>query len=341
MLKNRYIHIATQAKGVTMKEQIKRIATFLSVGLVIVFLQACSIKIPVDSPKPSETSYEDAHSSTLKVQFESDLKEDHEVAVGDRTNVFILEHNGKKIDADDFIKSGLQNEIAARKIPLTFVTPADDKLTLEHFEIITHRASGFSPLVTVSTLKVKMHVGNEEKSFVSLIKRAKIPVWSMNEVFEPCYNEATTLLIKEVVAKINQAYFGHKLSDESVKKLEQSITAKEHGRSTYMDVYELGFSNNKSSIEFLKTLTTDPDEYVRLAAISSIGILGDKNEFLFLVSINKSATLWQDRAMALKSIGDLGTKEAHDYLAQRKAFWTGQTSNEAVWNLKIINLYNQ
>ncbi len=322
-----------------MKEQLKRATTYLAVGLAVVFIQACSIKIPVDSPKPSETGYEHAPSSALKVQFESDLKEEHEVAVGEMTNVFILEHDNKKIDANDFIRSGLQNEIAARKIPLTFVTPAEDKLTLEHFEIITHRVSGFSPLVTVSTLKVKMHVGNEDKTFVSLVKRAKTPVWSMNEVFEPCYNEATTLLIKEVVAKINQAYFGHKLSDASIKKLEQSITAKEHGRSAYMDVYELGFSNNKNSIEFLKTLTSDPDEYVRLAAISSIGILGDKNAFSFLVSINKNATLWQERAMALKSIGDLGTKEAHDYLAQRKAFWTGKTSNEAVWNLKIINLY--
>lgn len=323
-----------------MNRQIKRITTLLAVGLMVVFLQACSIKIPVDSPKPSETNYQDAQSSELKVQFQSDLNEDHEVAVGDRTNVFILEHNNEKIDANDFIKSGLLNEIAARKIPLTFVIPADDKLTLEHFEIITHRASGFSPLVTVSTLKIKMNVGDETKTFVSLIKRAKTPVWSMNEVFEPCYNEATTLLIKEVVAKINQAYFGHKLSDQHIKKLEQSISTKEHGRSAYMDVYELGFSNNKNSIDFLKTLTTDPDEYIRLAAISSIGILGDKNQFSFLVSINKNATIWQDRAMALKSLGDLGTEEAYDYLAQRKAFWAGQTSNEAIWNLKIINLYN-
>ncbi|WP_345974144.1 HEAT repeat domain-containing protein [Sulfurimonas sp. HSL3-7] len=323
-----------------MNGQIKRFTTLLPVSLVLVFLQACSIKIPVDSPKPSETSYQDANSSEMKVEFESDLNEDHEVAAGDRTTVFILEHNHEKIDAGDFIKSGLQNEIAARKIPLKFVSPADDKLTLDHFEIITHRATGFSPLVTVSTLKVEMKVGDETKSFVSLIKRAKTPVWSMNEVFEPCYNEATTLLIKEVVAKINQAYFGHKLSDQSVERLKQSIATKAHGRSTYMDVYELGFSNNKNSIDYLKTLTTDPDEYIRLAAISGIGTLGEKTQFSFLVSINKNATLWQDRAMALKSIGDLGTKEAYDYLAQRQAFWTGKTSNEAIWNLKIINLYS-
>ena len=43
--------------------------------------------------------------------------------------------------------------------------------------------------------------------------------------------------------------------------------------------------------------------------------------------------------MALKSIGDLGTEESRDYLKERKAFWKDKTTDEAVWNLKIINLY--
>ena len=49
--------------------------------------------------------------------------------------------------------------------------------------------------------------------------------------------------------------------------------------------------------------------------------------------------MWQDRAMALKSIGDLGTEEAYNYLKERKSFWEGKTTNEALWNLKILNLY--
>ncbi len=310
------------------------------VVLLVLMFQACSIKIPVESPKVSENSYTFTKKHpTVPVQFKSDLTKEHEVAVGDRTDVFILEHDGKKIDATDFIRSALKNEIAARKLPMEFVTASGDTLTLEHFEIISHRASGFSPMVTVSTLKLKMRVGDETKTLVSMVKRAKTPVWSMTEVYEPCYNEATTLLVKEIVAKINKAYVGYTLDDDTVASLEKKISSMEHGRSTYMDVYELGFSNNKSTLGFLKELTNSKDEYIRLAAISSLGILGNDAQFDFLVNLNKSAALWQDRAMALKSIGDLGTQESRDYLKERKAFWTGKTTDEAVWNLKIINLY--
>lgn len=323
-----------------MKPYLKHTAKLLMLGVAVTLFQACSIKIPVDSPKVSETAYPAATpQKEVDVQFESALSKDHEVAAGERTGVFKLEHDGKKIDADDFIKSGLKNELAARTIPLRFTTPAEDKLTLEHFEIITHRVSGFSPLVTVSTLKVTMKVDGKEKEFVSMIKRAKTPVWSMNEVFDPCYNEATTLLIKEIVAKINKAYFGRLFNDQYIETLEQKISAKTNARGTYMDVYELGFSNNKKSLPFLKTLTSNPDEYIRLAAISSIGILGDETELPFLVSLNQNATSWQDKAMALKAIGDLNTQKSRDYLKERKTHWDGQAGTEALWSLKIINLY--
>jgi hypothetical protein len=276
---------------------------------------------------------------TVPVQFKSDLKKDHEVAAGDRTGVFILEHDGKKIDATNFIRTSLEKEIAARKLPLEFVTASGDTLTLKHFEIISHRASGFAPMVTVSTLKLNMRINGEEKTLISMVKRAKVPVWSMTEVYEPCYNEATTLLVKEIVAKINKYYVGYTLDDAAVESLKQKISAMEHGKLTYMDVYELGFSNNKSSLAFLQELTKSKDEYVRLAAISSIGILGSSDQFEFLVDLNKNARLWQDRAMALKSIGDLGTQESRNYLKERRSLWEGKTTDEAVWNLKIIDLY--
>ena len=325
-----------------MNGYIKKIAKLVMIGSAVVLFQACSIKMPVDTPDASESSYHDTgKGKEVKLAFDSNLNEDHEVAAGNRTNVFVLEHNNEKIDADEYIRSALQKEIAARKIPLQFTPDASDKLTLEHFEIITHRVSSFSPLVTVSTLRLDMKVGEDSKTFVSVVKRSKTPVWAMDEVVEPCYNEPTTLLIKEVVAKINKNYFGHKLNDKYIEKLEREISAKEHKRLTYLDVYELGFSNNTNALEFLKTLTDSPDEYIRLAAISSIGILGDTEQLTFLVSLNKNSKMWQDRAMALKSIGDLDTQEGHSYLKERKDFWQGKTTNEAIWNLKIIDLYIQ
>ena len=103
----------------------------------------------------------------------------------------------------------------------------------------------------------------------------------------------------------------------------------------------MGFSNNLESLGFIKALITSQDEYIRLAAISSIGTLGDINQLDFLISLNKKSKMWQDRAMALKSMGDLGTPKALNYLKERKSFWNGKTAKEAIWNLKIINLYIQ
>jgi len=43
--------------------------------------------------------------------------------------------------------------------------------------------------------------------------------------------------------------------------------------------------------------------------------------------------------MALKAIGDMGNKEAIDFLLQERKKWASQTTNEAVWNTTIIDLY--
>ena len=323
-----------------MKNISKKIVKLTILGLVIVLFQACSVKVPISDTKTSNMNYSNSNNDKkMNVQFESSLNKSHSVSTGKLTKVFLLEHNNKTIDANSFIKASLEKELRARNLILNFDEISEDKLILEDFEILTHRASGFSPLVTISTLKVKLKSNNESKIIVSMIKRAKVPVWSIDEIHEPCYNEPTTLLIKEIVAKINRLYFGYKFTDEYIKQLESKILNPENERLTYIDVYELGFSNNLKVVSFLKELTNSNAQYIRLAAISSIGTLGDATQFDFLVSLNKNSKMWQDRAMALKSIGDLGTEEAYNYLKERKSFWKGQTTQEALWNLKILNLY--
>ena len=318
----------------------KTVIKLLLLSLVLLSFQACSIKIPVDTPKASQESYTAGdNTNELNVKFESTLSQEHSVAVGKRTGVFKLKHQGDDINANAFIKAALEKELAARKIPMQFVTGTDNSLSLDHFEILTHRVSGFSPLVTLTTLQVKIDKDGQANTFVSMVKKAKTPVWSMVEVNEPCYNEPTTLIVKEIVAKINKHYFDYKLSDAQVQTLKEKITANEQPKLTYLDIYELGFSNNKSALEFLKTLTTSSDEYTRLAAISSIGTLGGADDLDFLVALNKNSAVWQDRVMVLKSIGDLNTQESMMYLKERKEVLQGADSMESEWSLKIIGLY--
>lgn len=323
-----------------MNNYLKKIAKFFMLILMVAFFQACSVKIPIDSPIESENSFtSDTKSEQINFIFQNDLGKNHNVSTGKQTEVFILEHNNEKIDGANYIKNALIKEIKARKIPLVFTDDSNKKLHFEHFEIITHRTSGYSPLVTISTLGMSVKDSNEKKKFISVVKRGKVPIWSMGEVSEPCYNEPMTLLVKEIVAKLNQVYFGYKLSDDEVENIKNKITNEKHTKSTYLDVYELGFSNNNKALDFIKNLAVSNDEYIRLAAISSIGILGNSKDFSFLVALNKNSKLWQDRAMALKSIGDLDTKESRDYLIERKSFWQGKTTRDAIWNLKIIDLY--
>ena len=78
---------------------------------------------------------------------------------------------------------------------------------------------------------------------------------------------------------------------------------------------------------------------MRLAAISSLGILKAESTYPTLKNIYETARLWQDRGMALKAMGDLGTPESLAFLASERPKFSGKRDDEAVWNDRIIGLY--
>ncbi len=173
------------------------------------------------------------------------------------------------------------------------------------------------------------------------VKRAKVPVWSFDEIIDPTYNDALSLLTKELAAKLNQQLFGQVVSTEQVNALVAAINADGTTRAdAYLDVYQLGFSNNPAAVPELVKLTSHGSEYVRLAAISSLGILKASDQFGLLVKLYETKPgLWQDRAMALKAIGDLGTPESRDYLKKESGKLASQSDKESTWNKDIIALY--
>ncbi|MFV0564177.1 HEAT repeat domain-containing protein [Malaciobacter mytili] len=319
----------------------------VSISFIVLFFQACSIKIkmPVSETTPSTNSFNDTvdSSKAIKLKFKSTLSDDYKVSVGTQTDTFKVKHKDKDIDAQTFIKEGLQKEFSSRKLPIEFSLDSSDELTLEHFNILSRRTSAYSPMVTLSTLKIKVNYKGETKTFASFIKRGKVPLWSMSELYEPCYNEPTSLLIREVVAKINKEYFNYKLSDtkvyEIISKIEKDLA--ENKKLIYLDVYELAFSNNQIALNFLEKLTANIDEYVRLSAISGLGILGSEEQLDLLINLYQNSKLWQDRAMALKSIGDIGTTKALEFLRTEKNLFSLHDSLEANWNKIIFNLYLQ
>ncbi len=155
----------------------------------------------------------------------------------------------------------------------------------------------------------------------------------------PNVNQPLSLLVKEFSAKLNRTLYGQKTSDATVDLIIDKIKANPKAPLTYIDVYELGFSNNKRALPFLKKLIKENNEYVRLAAISSLGILQDEASLELLKGISVNARTWSDRAMALKSIGDIGSVDAKSYLKNELSQIENETSKEALWNKEIIALY--
>ena len=326
-----------------MKFNFKLTIKIVTVSTLVFLFQACSVKVPVNSPKASKNEFNKTNNLTkINIEFRNNLGNNSEIGEGRLKDIFVIEHDNKKFDSYNFAKVNLQNELKARGIPMQFVDNSDNKLHLNNFKVLTYRSSSFSPLVTISTMQLELKKDNKTKVFNAMVKRGKVPIWSIDEVFEPCYNQPTSLLIKEISAKINKELFGYKLSDKKVddliKKIQKSIK-NNNNPLVYLDVYELGFSNNPKGLNALIAFSNQSDEYVRLAAISGLGMIGGENEFTNLLTKYNNSKLWQDRGMALKSIGDIGTKKTIKFLKEEKNRWQNTKSLEATWNLKIIDLY--
>ncbi len=309
------------------------------VVVIISLIQACSLNVPIDNPEVSKFSYVPKNDSkSVQLNLTDNFDENHQISHG-RVKINLV-HDAAELKAGPFLTSSLKNELESRGLPIQYNASGENTIEFQDFEILNHRVSGFSPMVTISTIKAVLVTKDGDINIAAMVKRAKVPVWSMNEINEPCYNEPIELLVKEVAAKINKNIFGYSLSDKQVDDLVSKIESEANSNSlSYLDVYELGFSNNPKAIEPLKELASHKGEYIRMAAISSMGILGVEDYLDDLKTIYANARTWQDRGMALKSIGDIGGDEAIEFLTQEKAKWINLTGSEAKWNSLIISLY--
>jgi len=321
------------------KSKMYAIFKFACMMLAFSIIQACSLNVPIDNPGVSKLAYsQDSNTETITLKLEDKLDAAHKVSHGRVT--INLKHDGGKLDTAPFVFASLKKELESRRLPVNYSDDAQAVISLEQFELLNHRVNGFSPMVTISTMKAVLKTDSGSKTIASMVKRGKVPVWTMSEINEPCFNEPIELMIKEFAAKINQALFNYSLDDEQVNDLVEKIKLEaDNNKMSYFDVYELGFSNNPKAIEPLLAFTQHSSEYVRLAAISSLGILGAEQHFEDLKVIYLNGNLWQDRGMALKAIGDLGSEQAMVFLLQEKDKWLNESGNEAKWNSLFVDLY--
>ena len=317
-------------------------------GLLIALatLSGCAINmgVPVKDPVQSTVAYNNNGAAPqpvgLAVEDARDGKNKEQLLTG--RIPMNLTYQDKPFNAVNWIADQTAREMSARGLPVTVAQAggAGTKLSFKRISIENHRASGFSPFVTFTSLRAEIDTPQGVQDVAAYVKRGKVPVWSFDEVIDPTYNAPLDVLTKELAAKLNQQLFKQSVSDDQVKVLIDKVNRDIALDTVWLDVYQLGFSNNQLAVPELVKLSSHESEYVRLAALSSLGILKATAQMPFLVGRYESQTgIWQDRAMALKAIGDMGTSESRAYLEkQMERFKTGE-DNESRWTREIISLY--
>ena len=323
---------------------ITKIFSILAFGILLMSLQGCAPSVyAVDRPEASPYVLYGAEEHEEPGINIIDRRGDQYTSFTSGALPMGLTHNGDTLDPIDFLAKYTVEELAARGISVSESSSKIADVEINKIVMRNHRTTGFSPFTTVTMLCADIQAPDGEHRAGAFIMRGKVPVWSFNEVIEPTMNQPLELLVKELAAKINMVLYGHSASDETVKMLVDRINANPAAALAYLDVYELGFSNNPMAIEALVEMTSNPHEYIRLAAISSLGTINASGQVEQLIALFNGDSHWQDKAMAVKSLGDIaamGDERAMMFLQNEvEPKLQGESAVGAEWAREILGLY--
>lgn len=305
-------------------------SNFLGRIIVIIimasFISGCSLTYTVKDPVISSIDYgkKDLTPITLNI---IDMRAGDDLAFtvarlgpsGDVTKFPITLKNME--NPIDYFAQNLEKELKSRTIPVKCVVgkTATNELTLEiiRYQIINRRATGFSPWEAMHIFSGNIIKDGKKTPIKAFFYGGKTPVWSMNELEEPCFNIPISIIIKDVASKINRVVFNYTAPDEKIDRLTTEINS-EIGKTVegpFWKVLELGYTNNHKALDPLKRYSQQGEEFFRSCALSSIGTLGVEDQLEFLKQrYNGAMGSFNDRYMAVKAIGDLGTIEALKFI---------------------------
>ncbi len=296
----------------------------------------------VKEPTPSHLPYETSSPVPLRLSIIDERRGEELVFQSGRLPAKLLVDQAP-IDAPAFLAKHLSAELASRGLPASAVTgdQGPPRIHLRTFRMRNYRASGFSPFVTFTSISADLDTPSGPRRIGVFVKRGKVPVWSFDEIVEPTLNQPLSIATKEFASKVATALYGYRSSDAAVRDLIAKVSAAPKGEA-YLVVYALGFTNNPLAIDTLVSLVHDDDEYVRMAAISSLGNIGAVGQFALLKGIYETADSWTDRGMAAKAIGDLATPEAKAFIAdelRRVSTAAHAKVKDTTWTLGVLALY--
>jgi hypothetical protein len=316
-----------------------RILVFAGTILTFAMTVGCApSSYTVSTPKPSSFVFADAQNDQLSTHIiDERLEADRDFHIGILQATLVNE--GKPIDPIEFLARNVEKELKARGVNVSFAEQGDGvTVKLHKFRIRNHRASGFSPYFTFTTISADVVAGGKTTRVTAYFKNGKVPVWSFDEVVEPCYNIPADLAIKEFASKINRLTKNFSISDADVEAILNGFK-NNNTELSYLDVYKLGFSNNQRAIPYLVELTKHEKDVVRIAALSSLGTIGAVDQFDYLKEVYQTSP-WQEKNMALKSIGDFGTPEALEFVKEvmRKLQRESNDPNDR-YTIEVADLY--
>jgi hypothetical protein len=314
--------------------------TILAASLL---LSGCAIgmKVPIKDPAPSTAQYVKPDSAAPVSLYFTDARsaENKAKPVTGKIRMELTAPDGKPFDAVPWLAGATVKELVARGLPvqLAGAPGGADTVTVRLIQVENRRVSGWSPFETFTSLKADVTTGKGTERVAAFIMRGKTPVWGFDEVVDPTYNDPLDLVAKELAAKLNQTLYGARVSDAQV----DTLVARTSGATVnFRDVHELGFGNNPRATNQLVSLSSSKDDNVMRAALSALGVLRAHQHFDLLVRQAEDAKSdWENRATALKAIGDLGTPESRAYLEKERARLEKLTDAEAVRAKGLIGLY--
>lgn len=290
----------------------------LNVVILLFLLTGCGLNFTVKDPVQSNMAYISQNTAPTVLYI-----------VDNRTGMdsnFLL---GRSLKLDNiqnpvaFFATHLEKELNSRQVPVKCILSNNEakgmKLIVHRYQIVNVRATGYSPWESMHIFSGTLVNDGKKTAIKSYFYNGKVPMWSMNEVLEPCFNIPISIVIKDVASKIDRAAFELKASDQKVKSLTADLDTQmaQKDYSEFWKVLELGYTNNPEAINPLKKFARTDDEFFKSCAISSIGILGGVKEIEFLKTSYKEGS-HNDRYMSVKALGDIAIPEAIQALEEIK-----------------------
>ena len=287
----------------------------------------CTLTVPLAKPAPSPFQYVERREEPIPVVVKDARPATERKLSKGRLSV---EFTGAGEDLA-FLSEALVAELKARGINAVAGTAGDANaflIEVDRFYFRNHRATGFSPWVTFTNFRAKVTYQSRPEIVTSYFYAAKVPMWTMDEVFDPTYNYPWSVVVREVVTKLNRLYFQTRPPAEAVRQKVGALV----GQPMLEDILDLGFLGSSEGLSTLESLVkTSSSGNVVFYALDAIGIIGDPKSFPFLREYYATSRD-KGQMFSLKAIGDLGTPESLSFIRSQKPGDDGNLQ-------EIIDLY--